>query len=151
MSFKDQSFTARFSSMGDEAEGQFERVWTGSYVRFGLNRPPLHMPSLPERVRHMPDYLTSKEFIECKGIGRDDTVKIKVGEWNCMNFWHQLHPLRIFIWSSHRFAWTIVGLEQVRSLIDDGFTTLSRYHDGKAYFALGGDNLTWTELDRVHD
>ena len=149
MSFKDQSFDRRFSAMGDEAEGKFERIFPDNYVRFGLNRPPLHMASLPERLRHMPDYLTSKGFIECKGIGRDDTVKLKVMEFSCMNFWHQIHPMRIFVWSSYRFAWTMLAFEQIRSLIDDGSATLDRYHDGKAYFGLVGDNFTWTELDRV--
>lgn len=148
-SFHKLDFGQRFSAMGDTAEGMFERVFDKGFVRFGLNRPPLQMKSLPERLRHMPDYLTSTAFVECKGIGNDDTIKIKVVEWNCMNFWHQVHPLDLFVFSTKRFAWTIAPLRDIASLIDDGNATLSRYHDGRAYFAIPGEHFSWRELDRI--
>lgn len=147
MAFHEQSFSTRFGAMGDQAEAVFEQVYEGGFERFGLNRPNLHMPSLPERIRHMPDYLTSRGFVECKGIGNDDIIKIKVGEFNCMNFWNEVFPLRIFVWSSKRKKYTIMALTEVRRLIDNKHTTLGYFHDGKAYFALEGDSFAWATLE----
>lgn len=150
MSYKDQSFAARFGALGDEAEGMFERIWPKNFVRIGLNRPPLHMASLPERERHRPDYMLSASYMEVKGIGRDDTVKLKVVEMNCLAFWHQVHPVRIFIWSSHRWAWAVADLPEIQRMIDlEPEVVLDRYHDGRSYFAIPGKLFCWTELDRI--
>lgn len=145
-SFHKQSFAARFGAMGDEAESVFEKVWPDNWERFGLNRPRLHMASLPERIRHTPDYLTSSNLVEVKGIGRDDTIKIKVSELNCMHYWNQVHPLVLFVWSSHRKAWTCCPPKVLQQLIDGGHATLDRYHDGRAYFAIRGEHFEWTEV-----
>ncbi len=147
MSFKDQNFSARFGALGDEAEGIFEAVWPTAWVRYGLNRPPLSMAKLPLRVRHTPDYLTSFNFVEVKGIGRDDTIKIKVAELNCMHFWHQVHPMLLFVWSSHRKSWASMPLTAIDGLIDGGAVTLDKYHDGRAYFAISADHFVWTTHD----
>lgn len=142
-------FGSRFGLLGDTAEGFFERIWPENWERFGLNRPQLNMGMLPSRIRHMPDYVTSKNLIEVKGIGKDDTVKLKVEEWNCAHFWNQVHPLRIFIWSSHRFAWAVADVKDIQRMIDTGNSSLGQYHDDRAYFALPGSLFCWTELDRI--
>lgn len=149
MSFKDKDFSARFGAMGDESENTFMRVWPTNYVRFGLNRPPLRMSSLPERLRHTPDFLTSSHLVECKGVGKDDLVKIKLKELNCLWYWHQLHPVRIFVWSTTRFAWAVADLPEIQRMLDNGDATLDKFHDGGAYFAIPGSLFCWTELDRI--
>lgn len=149
MSFHTLPFSARFQSMGDEAEGHFERICTKNHIRFGLNRPPLNMSQLPERLRCMPDYLASDRFYEVKGMGRDDVLKLKVSDYQCLTFWHQIHPLTVWVWSSHRFAWAEPELIEIRALIDSGDVGLDVFHDGKAYFAIPGRLLNWTELERV--
>jgi hypothetical protein len=146
VSFHEQNFSARFGAMGDEAEARFEETYLKGWVRFGLNRPPLKMSSLPMRLRHMPDYLTSDGFVEVKGIGRDETLKIKVDEYNCMNFWHQLFPMTVFVWSSHRKAIANISLGEVSALINNGDAQLQKFHDGKAYFAVDADRLHWVPL-----
>ncbi len=147
MAFHEQSFANRFGKLGDEAESVFEQVWQDGWVRYGLNRPPLHIASLPERIRHTPDYLTSKNFVEVKGIGRDETIKLKVAEFNCMHYWNQLHPLLLFVWSSHRKAWSVAALPFLQEAIDLGNAQLGLFHDGRAYFALSASLLTsWVEL-----
>lgn len=135
-SFKDQSFATRFQAMGDECEGKFEEVWPEKWERFGINRPALHVPSLPERIRHTPDYLTSKNLVECKGLGRDQVLKVKVVEFSCWGFWNKVHPLFVFVWDSHKKRYTHFTYLQFVDWINAGHATLASFPEGKAYFAM---------------
>lgn len=136
MSYKDQPFAHRFAALGDEAEAKFEEVWDKPFIRFGINRPPLHVPSLPERIRHMPDYLCSKELVEVKGFGKDQILKVKLVEYNCMNFWNAMHPLVIFAWDSFQKRHGHFSLGQFTQWINEGQAQLAVFPEGKAYIAL---------------
>lgn len=150
MSFHSLPFSARFQVLGDEAEGHFERLIGKPYVRFGLNRPPISMNKLPERIRSMPDYLCSDRLYEVKGIGRDDTLKLKVSDYQVLTWWHQAMPLSLWVWSSKRFAYAEHDLLEIRALIDSGVVRLDRFeNDNKAYFAIPGSALQWNELERA--
>lgn len=150
MSFHKQPFAARFQAMGDESEGYFERLIGKVHVRFGLNRPPISLKNIPERIRSMPDYLCSDRMYEVKGMGRDDTLKLKVSDYQVLTFWHQVMPLSLWVWSSYRFAYAEHDLLEIRAMIDGGLVGLDRFdNDNKAYFAIPGSALTWTEVERV--
>lgn len=151
MSFKDRSFNARFGKMGDEAEKKFEETYGAPFVRFGLDRPPISMKKLPARIRNTPDYLTSSELVECKGVGRDQKLKLKEEAWNCLNFWNGVMPLRIFIWDSHRKRHVLTPLDELRIIINDpsGGVTTDHFHDGKIYFEIPLSSLAgqWTSIE----
>lgn len=135
-SFRNQSWEARFAKMGDEAETVFEEVYPLNWERNGLSRPRLDMKQLPERIRHQPDYLTTKGYVECKGIGRDQTLKIKVSEYSCMNYWNQLHPLELFVWDSSKKRWSCTPFGTIRQIIESGGSTLDSFPEGKAFFGI---------------
>lgn len=149
MAYHEMPFSARFGVLGDEAEGHFERICTNPTERWGLVRPKLHMASLPERIREAPDYLLSNRFVEVKGMGRDDILKLKVSSYQSLNWWDHTHPVHLWIWSSHRWAYADHPIIEIRAMIDGGEVELATFHDGKAYFAIPGRLLNWTELERV--
>ena len=138
VSFHERTFANRFGAMGDEAESVFEATHPAGYVRFGLNRPPLHMASLPVRVRYAPDYLTSKGFVEVKGCGRDQRLKVKLENLNALHYWNQLFTTSVFVWDSSKKRHTTFTIKQLQKVIDDpaGGVVSDHFHDGKMYFAV---------------
>lgn len=145
MTFKDQTWENRFQAMGDEAEGHFERYATESqglgFVRFGLDRPPLKMSSLPTRLRYTPDYLMSNRFVEVQGFGRDQTFKIKLEKLNCLHWWNDLHPVFVYVWDSTNERECMIPLLHLVTLIDQGHAILDAFPEGKAYYAIDGDDV----------
>lgn len=143
--FKDESWDTRFKAMGDEAEGRFEAYATDvlglGFVRFGLDRPPLKMSALPTRLRYTPDYLMSNYLVEVQGFGRDQVFKIKLEKLNSLHWWNDLHPVRLFVWDSTHGRSCMIPLETIAALINDGHATLASFPEGKAYFAIQGDDI----------
>lgn len=136
MGFRDLGFEQRFNKMGDQAEKQFESVWTRGKVRFGLDRPPIQVHKLPARIRHMPDYLTSSCLVEVTGFGRKQELAIKIDKWNVLNFWNQVHPVSIFVYDSYKDRHRILTLEEVRDLVNRPECTLGHFPEGKAYLSI---------------
>jgi hypothetical protein len=131
--------------MGDEAEGHFEEYAEGvlgqKWIRFGLERPPLHMASLPTRLRYTPDYLMSKRFVEVQGFGRDQTAKFKLEKLNAAHWWNDLHPLYIYVWDSHKKREHMFHLFELDRLINEARTELGHFHEKKAYFAFAAEDI----------
>ena len=130
--------------MGDEAEGEFEK-WAEQqqlgYVRLGLNRPPLAVHLLPTRLRYLPDYLLSKNFVEVQGVGRDQTVKVKIEKYNSLRYWNDLHEVRFFIWDRTNERTAIFPLGLFDGLLGAGKGTLGAFSEGKAWFGFRADDL----------
>ena len=143
MTFHGRSFGARFGAMGDEAEAVFEATYGQGFVRTGLNRPPISMAALATRVRYTPDYLTSSGYVEVKGTGRDQILKLKVENLNALHFWNQVMECRLWIWNTTRSVWGHCTIKELQKRIDDpaGGVTLDHFHDGKAYFAIPIDSV----------
>jgi hypothetical protein len=142
--FKDRPFEQRIAQMGDAAERKFEE-WCASqgrgFVRYGLNRPPIHVPSIPHRLRYTPDYLTAEGLVECQGLGRKQVFMLKVEKFSCLNFWASIHPVFIFVWDSHKKRHTQIPLDRIRELIDSGIAELDHFPEGKAFFAIPADAI----------
>lgn len=102
--FMNAPFGVRYSVMGDVAEGIFEKVMPAHH-RLGLNRPSLHVASLPYIMRFLPDYLTTDGMVEVMGIGRDKTLKIKTEKLNNLLRFEMLCPVHLFVWDSSRKKW----------------------------------------------
>lgn len=130
--------------MGDAAEQAFERDcdMTGrGFVRFGLNRPPLRVASLPARIRYAPDYLTGTGFVECQGFGRKQKVMLKVEKYGSLCWWNDLWPVTLFLWDSHRRRSCELPLRDVGVMIDEQYATLDYFPEGKAYFSLAANDV----------
>lgn len=140
--FKDQSFDERFKQMGDQAEGKCAE-WLASqnrgYERYGLDRPNLRMDMLPARIRHTPDFVTSRGFIECKGFGRDQTAKVKFEDINCLSWWNDCFPVSLFFYDSANERSICLEFELVRDkLLADERVTKGVFPDAnpKPYWAI---------------
>ncbi len=139
-SFKDKSWDERYAAggMGELAEAKFEdvckRTLRKNFERYGLDRPCLQVGKLPVRIRYQPDYLMSEGFVEVQGFGAKQTMALKVEKYNALQFWHQVHPVAIFVFDSHNDRWTMVGLRRVDGWINSGRTELRYFPEGKAYF-----------------
>lgn len=143
--FRDQPFNARLGSMGDAAEAAFER-WCDErgvgVVRFGLNRPPLRVGDLPPVIRYMPDYLTTAEFVECQGFGRDGLLKLKTEKRSALDHWNTLHSTALWAWDSRNKTGYRIPIPILHRAIDqDGRAVLGSFSDGKTYFQLDKSTL----------
>lgn len=145
MSFKDQSFESRFTRMGDEAEGVFEEVIGKGFVRYGLNRPPINMASLPPMVRYTPDYLCHNSLVEVQGVGRDRTVKLKVDKYTALLQWSAVMPTQLFIWDNVDKTYCSIPIED----FPIGVAQLDRFPEGKPYFAVDVEDIpaAWTGVN----
>jgi hypothetical protein len=144
MSFRDQSWNARFEKMGDQAEDAFELVMRKEkrgFLRYGLNRPPLQVHKLPLRIRYQPDYLTTKCLVECQGFGNDQVLKLKVEKLDCMQWWNTVHPLELFVWDSKNERHWFVSMEKLAELRDHAYVRLDWFPENKAYFAIAAEVL----------
>jgi hypothetical protein len=141
--FKDKSFAARYEGMGDIAEAAFEEyaeLEGISYVRYGLDRPPLRVAALPARLRYTPDYLTTDSFVEVQGFGTDQTMKLKLDKWGALHWWSDLHPVQMFFYDSKNDRHETLWLGEVDNLISY-HATLDRFPEGKPYFAVPAEVL----------
>lgn len=137
-SFRDQDFQARFAGMGDKAEREFERVMREDrrlgFVRTGLERPPIQVHRLPKHVRYLPDYLTSRCWVEVQGFGQDQIVKVKLDKLEALAWWNQEHPVELFLYDSHNHRWGQYPLALVQALT--AHAEIRQFHEGKHYYAI---------------
>ena len=145
MAFNERHWAKRFEQMGDEAEGIFESVYPQGFVKTGLCRPPILMSALPPMIRHMPDYLTSKGWVEVQGFGRDQLGKFKVDKLASLHEWHQTFRVDFFLWDSknRRHGW--LRLPDLQQAIAAEAGELRAYHDGPSYWAIPLDDLPVVE------
>lgn len=134
MSFKDRPFHNRFAAMGDAAEGVFERTYPQGWVRFGLNRPPIAMGSLPAFIRFTPDYLTARGLVEVQGFGGDQLAKFKRDKLTALIDWHHHFRVDFFLWDSanKRYAW--LRLHDLENYITPHH--VAYFPEGTQYFAI---------------
>ncbi len=140
-SFSDQMWETRVAAggMGDQAEARFESVYPNGWVRTGLNRPPLQVWKLPMRERYRPDYMTSNGYVEVQGLGKKQTMALKIEKYNCLQAWHQIFPVDLFVYDAYYDRHTTVGLRQVDDWINLGKVQLRFFPEGKAYFLIPAD------------
>lgn len=153
MTFATQNFTRRYTKMGDEAEAKFLEVAGDLYgtdksglprvTRAGLSRPTLDVRKLPTRIRHLPDFVTERSLVECQGLGRDQTLKLKREKMDCLSFWNVIFPVELFVWDSYRKRYGITPLEELNRMIDKGLATVGYFMEGKAVWQIPADALEW--------
>lgn len=142
MAFHSKPFEERIGQMGDRAEFVFESTYPEGFVRFGLNRPPLRMASLPAFLRYTPDYLTSKGLVEVQGFGRDRTAKFKLGKMEALAAWQHIFRVDFFLWDSQekRYGW--LRMPELQEAIGRGAGHLRSFaNDGNQYWAFDADRV----------
>ena len=153
MSFHEQSFAQRFQTMGDYAEAVYMEVKPlGNTTRFGFRRPKgVKFGSLPEGLRHMPDYVTASYLVEVMGLGKDGILKsMKLTKYEALKMWNQfakrigLLGVMLFVWNSSEKQYVVLSwgdiVEEVKySKRTDGIRTFE--NDGNQYYPLRWERL----------
>lgn len=134
MTFHKKDWNSRFAAMGDEAETQFEETYENGWARFGLNRPNVKVGMLPPMIRHAPDYLTSHGFVEAMGVGRDRILKLKIDKALAIQQWHQIFPVRMFLWDSKKKESRMLEWEELWPILPT--FPIEHFPEGKAYWAV---------------
>jgi hypothetical protein len=109
MSFYEQDPAVRMQTP-NASEIMFDKVFPKS-ARWGLDHPPFDVSSLPPLVRYAPDRIIAGRFVECKGVGKDCTLKVKLEQVYALQHWSTIMPVCVFIWNSHHKKWTVVDLD----------------------------------------
>jgi hypothetical protein len=146
VSFHSQPFESRYTTLGDIAEGVFEKVWPYPFERSGIKRPSVSVGAIPPMVRAAPDYYDRDGFIEVMGFGDDQTVKLKDQKHEVLLEWEKYWTVRIFVWDSHNKRWSIASLRDIEEvIINDGWS--SAFHDGNTYNAIAASDWPgeWTK------
>lgn len=151
MAFHQQSFQNRLATMGDIAEGEFDRVYEGKVHNFGLNRvwvngDNLYMNDMTVPMRYMPDRMTRDKIFEVMGCGRDQTLKLKVEKIQALQAWDDIGPTWLFVYdsSNHRYWEAPINL-WVQAV---GFYgELRTFPEGKEYWALHTDHFPTAPKD----
>lgn len=133
-SFRDQSWEHRLQGMGDEAEAVFEEVWPTGWARYGLNRPPIQVHKLPIKLRYTPDYITTHCLVEVQGVGRDQTLKVKLEKHLALQAWSQEMQLRFFIWDNVGKRWCAPPWMDLHEALY--YAPVREFPEGKQYYAL---------------
>lgn len=141
MSFHQQSFSNRFRSMGDEAEGVFEEKHEGKFVRYGLNRPPIGMNQMTAKIRYTPDYLTARTLVEVMGVGNDRILKLKSEKAYALQQWNTDMDLELFLWDSKLKDSKSVAWPAIWDLLPD--LPMNVFPEGKQYWEINVDTHIW--------
>lgn len=130
--FKDKTWAEREKTLGDPAETAF-KIWADDndigYVRYGLERPPLDMRTLPTMIRYTPDFLTEIGLIEVQGCGQDNLFKFKhdklgaLADWAC-----DVHDVKLWLYHQPSGEDCLTSLEHILVLCSD---VSGLRHDGK--------------------
>lgn len=144
--YANQNFQQRYGILGEIAENAFERwaiVNDLKYVQRGWNRPPLARFFKVSPVdRATPDYVLETAdnhyYIDCKGTGSEDFVKIKQESLDHLGWWQTQHDVWFFVWNSkikkHVFLKYTNVVELCKTLPKKTFE-----NDGKTYYEVPTD------------
>lgn len=145
--FNERSFAQRWAEMGDQAEAAFTEVydaWGLKYQRFGWDRTEVSLRGVPDKIKNVPDFFTNKGLVECMGIGRDRTWKLKVRKLRALREWHDDFRVDFFLWDSHLGEWAFVRLDAL-DIKWEWAQEEREFHDGPTYLAVHRDDIPVTE------
>jgi len=140
--FSDLSWEQRYNTMGDEAEGAFEER-TDGWARYGFNRPPYSIETLPLFLRYTPDYVTVNTLIEVMGCGAKG-LKLKQEKLSALTMWDGQMPVWLWIWSTPKQEHAMVPLKTITKLIDKGEATFGSFREGKAFYGFKPSLFPWS-------
>lgn len=143
-SFKNQSWKVRVQSLGDQAEGEFEKRETG-YARSGWNRPDFTMGKLNKNVCYMPDYMMDvkgyPQWVEVQGCGEDQLFKFKTDKLEALKWWQSIsqHTVYVWLWDATNKDVYFLNIDQLWDIAlkpSKHNATRGRYPEGKDYMAI---------------
>lgn len=144
--FHQGSYQERYTQMGDEAEGHFEKN-NSSWVRYGLNRPNFYVHKLPHHIRYTPDYLQADpvRLVEVMGMGRTP-LKIKLEKLAALQWWDASGiDVWLWIWSRTRENFAELKYRDMMNIINKEDAPLGKFPEGKAFFNVSSKLLPWND------
>lgn len=139
MAYSDQPWGARYGTLGDRAEREFEARYKLGFERSGWRRPRFRMRDLHSYERHRPDYTVSGAYIEVMGLGEDQVLKLKIEKLEALKFWRLLMPVKFWIWDSFRNRSVEVPLERIQGLVRDAL--IGHFPEGTPYYEIPAKEL----------
>lgn len=117
--FRDKPWDERFKSMGDQAEGEFERQHTG-WARFGFNRPDLNMSANSAVINYAPDYVFGmgpNVLVEVQGCGADQWFKFKDDKLQALKRWQTFSEMKTYfwLWDAHNERAFWISIDELRN------------------------------------
>lgn len=151
MSYNTQNFATRHGAMGDQSEAVHDEIHGDRVHRLGLNRywangGRLHLGNMTLPMRYAPDRMVDDALVECMGIGRDQTLKLKDEKLEALQAWTNIGPVRLFVYDSKNHRYWLAGLHRWLWMIED-FGVDAEFHDGKAYKGLHSDHFPGEPTD----
>jgi hypothetical protein len=149
--FHQQSFAARHGEMGDASEAVFDRIHGDRVHALGLNRywkngDKLYLNKMTTPMRYAPDRQTIDRFVECMGIGRDQTLKIKDEKIVSLLRWNNIGPVDLFVYDSKNDRWWQAHILEWNLAIAE-YGEVKHFPEGKAYWALHSDHFPGEPTD----
>lgn len=143
--FHERSWNQRLEEMGDMSERACYLVHHGRVHSCGLNRVwdngvGLYMNDMTLQMRYMPDKMTRTAFVECMGIGRDSTLKIKEEKLVALLSWNALSPTDLFVYDSVTDEYWQASIEHWNAALQVN-PEMKQFPEGKNYYALHRDNF----------
>jgi hypothetical protein len=143
--FHQRNFNDRLTLMGDPAEQACDIAYGWRTHKLGLDRVwqnevGLTMSQMTASMRYTPDRLTINSFVECMGIGRDKTLKIKTEKVHALQAWAMLGPTKLFVYDQPQNAYYEADIGAWEKACLDN-AELKMFPEGKEYWALHRDHF----------
>lgn len=154
-----KSFSERYADLGDSAEDAY-RTWAAKHKiaveEWGLKRPDfVAFKDLPKNVRHQPDFISEALkkhntpipdrhfFVEAKGVGKDQIIKIKREDLITLDESHDFFGLYSYIFVND-VTYNRIGVIKAQKLsyyasIWDDSLIYDTFWEGKPYVGVPTD------------
>jgi hypothetical protein len=143
--FHQRNFSDRLGTMGDPAEEACDLVYGHRTHALGLNRVwqngvGLTMSQMTASMRYTPDRMTINSFVECMGIGRDKTLKIKTEKVHALSAWDMIGPTKLFVFDQPRNMYYEANIALWEDACMEA-AELKMFPEGKEYWSLHRDHF----------
>ena len=130
--------------MGDPAEAACDRVYGHDTHKLGLDREwqsgkRLYMAKMTAAMRYTPDRLVKDAFVECMGIGRDQTLKIKLEKVYALNRWNHIGPTDLFVYDQPKETFYQANILDWEEAFADA--PVKTFPEGKQYYSVHRDSF----------
>tara|TARA_R110001606_G_scaffold118964_2_gene249792 strand:- start:1333 stop:1821 length:489 start_codon:yes stop_codon:yes gene_type:complete len=143
--FYNGSFDNRMKTAGDPSEEACDKVYGYRTHKLGLDRVwqngvGLYMAQMTPAMRYTPDRMIIDRNIECMGIGRDKTLKIKTEKIEAMSAWEHIGPIDLFVFDQPNNTYYQAPLEEWRlAIVAHGKADV--FPEGKPFWAIHAVNF----------
>jgi|SaaInlV_125m_DNA_1040241.scaffolds.fasta_scaffold59004_2 hypothetical protein len=143
--FYNGNFDTRMQTAGDPAEEACDKVYDYRTHDLGLNRVwkngvGLYMAQMTPAMRYTPDRMVIDRNIECMGIGRDKTLKVKTEKLAAMQQWVNIGPIDLFVFDKPNNLYYQAPVEAWQKACRF-HANVDTFPEGKTFYALHSEHF----------